>query len=261
MPVDPRTQNSERSSTHVPSAPGCTILVIEDDPAVARLVGDVLSAARHRILYAANGTEAQAQIDRWRPELIILDLMLPDDDALVLCCTMREHTAVPMIVCADTRRPGAAFLALKLGADDVVVRPIEPAGLVARVEALLRQPPRRDTELEVQPAELGQLRIDDRRRRALLAGAVLQLTPTEFKLLAVLAGSPDTVVARDALAERVWGGPEASAGRTIDVHIGRLRRKLQRGERGGGPRIVAVRGSGYKLMLDAIAGDLAAAAG
>ncbi len=260
MPVDPRIQNSERSSTRVPSALGCTILVVEDDPAVARLVGDVLSAARHRVLYAANNAEAQAQINRWRPDLVILDLMLPDDDALVLCCTIRERTGVPMIVCGDTRRPGAAFLALKLGADDVVVRPIEPSGLVARVEALLRQPPGRATKLEAQPAELGQLRIDDRRRLATLAGAVLQLTPIEFKLLTVLAGRPNTVVARGALAERVWGGPEASAGRTIDVHIGRLRRKLQPGERGGGPRIVAVRGSGYKLMLDAIAGDLAAAA-
>jgi DNA-binding response OmpR family regulator len=258
MPVDPLIQNSERPSTRVPTALGCTILVVEDDPAVARLVGDVLSAARHRVLYAANGTEAQAQIERWRPELIILDLMLPDDDALVLCCTMRERTAVPMIVCGDTRRPGAAFLALKLGADDVIVRPIDPDRLVARVEALLGRPPRRDAQLEAQPFELGQLRIDYGRRRATLAGAVLQLTPIEFKLLTVLARRPNAVVARGALAEHVWGGPEASAGRTIDVHIGRLRRKLQRG---GGPRIAAVRGSGYKLILDPIAGDPAAVAG
>jgi DNA-binding response OmpR family regulator len=260
MPVDPLVQNSERSPTRVPSAPACTILVVEDDPAVARLVGDVLSAARHQVLYAANASEAQALIERSRPHLIILDLMLPDDDALVLCCAMREWTTVPMIVCGDTRRPGAAFLALKLGADDVVVRPIEPSGLVARVEALLRRPPPRDVEREARPVELGQLRIDNRRRRVTLAGALLQLTPTEFKLLSVLAGRPNVVVARDALAERVWGGPEASSGRTIDVHVGRLRRKLRPGERVG-PRIVAVRGSGYKLVLDGMSGDLAAAAG
>jgi DNA-binding response OmpR family regulator len=260
MPVDPLVQNSERSPTRVPTAPGCTILVVEDDPAVARLVGDVLSAARHQVLYAANASEAQALIERSRPHLIILDLMLPDDDALVLCCTMRERTTVPMIVCGDTRRPGAAFLALKLGADDVVVRPIEPSGLVARVEALLRKPPRREAERAARPFELGQLHIDNRRRHATLAGAVLQLTPTEFKLLTVLAGRPNAVVARGALAERVWGGPEASRGRTIDVHVGRLRRKLRLSERGG-PRIVAVRGSGYKLVLDGIVGDLVAAAG
>jgi DNA-binding response OmpR family regulator len=231
------------------------ILVVEDDPASARSLVDALELADYRVWHAADGQEARSLVERVHPDIILQDLMLPDVDGLVLCTILKGMVEVPIIICSASMRRSDPFLSLKLGADDYVRKPFDMQDLLARIEAVLRRaPPRpggvpppqppRQSELRV-----GELTIQPARRRSTLAGEPLSLTPTEFRLLSVLAAHPESVLTRDRLAQEVWGYADASNGRTIDVHIRRLRVKLARA-RVPGPSIVSVRGMGYRLTLD-----------
>jgi DNA-binding response OmpR family regulator len=231
-----------------------SILVVEDDPALARMLVDALEGAEYRVWHATTGQEARASMDRARPDLILLDLMLPDIDGLVLCCLLKAMAEVPIIICSATVRRSDPVLALKLGADDFVRKPFELDYLLARIEAVLRRapprkggaalPPQRQSELRV-----GELVVEPSQRRTTLAGDVVSLTPTEFRLLSVLAAHPDSVLTRDRLAQEVWGYADASNGRTIDVHVRRLRVKLGSGHVRA-PSIVSVRGMGYRITND-----------
>jgi DNA-binding response OmpR family regulator len=231
-----------------------SVLVVEDDPDVARTLVDGLEYADYRVWHAVDGHEAREHIERARPDLILLDLMLPDIDGLVLCSLLKSIADVPIVVCSGTARRSDPVLSLKLGADDFVRKPFELDDLLARIEAVLRRapprasgaplPPPRSTELHV-----GELTVEPARRRALLAGEALGLTPTEFRLLTVLAVHSETVLTRDQLAQEVWGYADASNGRTIDVHVRRLRVKLASGSVPA-PSIVSVRGMGYRLTAD-----------
>ena len=229
-----------------------SILVIEDDPGVARALIDALELAEYRVWHAADGQDARGQIERARPDLIMLDLMLPDIDGLVLCSMLKSIADVPTIICSASSRRSDPVLALKLGADDFVKKPFDLDDLLARIEAVLRRapphadglPPPRATELRV-----GELLVEPARRRALLGGEPMTLTPTEFRLLTVLAAQPEQILSRDHLAQEVWGYADASNGRTIDVHIRRLRLKLATG-RAPGPAIISARGMGYRLTAE-----------
>lgn len=233
-----------------------SILVVEDDPVLAHTLVDVLELSGYRVWHAADGQEARIYIERARPDLILLDLVLPDIDGLVFCSLLKGIVDVPIIVCSGSSRRSDPVLALKLGADDFVRKPFEVEALLARIEAVLRRappradgttplpPPPRQTELRV-----GDLLIEPARRRATLAGEVVPLTPTEFRLLTVLVAHPESVLTRDWLAREVWGYADASNGRTIDVHVRRLRIKLSHG-RVHGPSIVSVRGMGYRITAD-----------
>jgi DNA-binding response OmpR family regulator len=211
-----------------------TILVVEDDAAVARTLIDALDLAGYRVWHAINGADARAQIGQVRPDMILLDLILPDVDGLVLCYTLKATANVPIVICSATNRRRDPILALKLGADDFVRKPFELDDLLARVEAVLRRSPR------------GELLVEPARHRVQVGDHLLNLTPTEFRLITVLAAHPEQILSRDDLAQEVWGYSDASHGRTIDVHVRRLRVKLQRPALPG-PTIVSVRRSGYKL--------------
>jgi two-component system response regulator MtrA len=232
------------------------ILVVEDDQESAQTLTEVLESAGYRAQQAQTGAEARALLDQVQPRLIVLDLILPDVDGLVLCTMLRAQAPVPIVVCSATGRRRDAFLSLKLGADDFVAKPFNADDLLARIEAVLRRapvpwaatppaPPAPPTELRV-----GSLVIETARRRARLGNQVMPLTPTEYRLLGALAGRPDVVLSRDELARQVWGYPDAGSGRTIDVHVRRLRVKLARSQMPG-PSIVSVRGYGYKLAANA----------
>ena len=227
-----------------------TILVVEDDPAVARVLIDTLELADYRVWHAANGQEARAALERAQPDLILLDLMLPDVDGLVLCSLLKSIASVPIVICSASGRRADPVLGLKLGADDFVHKPFELDDLLARIEVVLRRQPPRPNKAAPLPrsAELrvGELVVEPPRRRALLGGEILPLTPTEFRLITVLAAHAENVIARDQLAQEVWGYADASNGRTIDVHIRRLRLKLGHGQVPA-PAIISVRGTGYKL--------------
>jgi DNA-binding response OmpR family regulator len=241
-------QNSNRSQN-------TTILVVEDDPATSMTMADLLESSGYRVRHAATGAEARAMLHEETPDLIILDLMLPDADGLVLCADIKSRMEVPIIICSASNETRDRVLGLKLGADDFVSKPFDIGELEARIEAVLR---RTGTSHPVEPAQparateqqrIGDLLIDHNRRRVTMANRPLQLTPTEYRLLRTLAAHADDVVTREELAQQVWGYQDASSGRTIDVHIRRLRAKLGTGP--NTPAIVSVRGFGYKLISDA----------
>jgi DNA-binding response OmpR family regulator len=228
-----------------------TILVVEDDPAMARTLIEALELADYRVWHAVNGADARSKAELARPDLILLDLILPDVDGLVLCYTLKAQSSnVPIVICSGTNRRRDPILALKLGADDFIRKPFELDDLLARIEAVLRRAPPQETARR-QPPELqvGELVIEPARHRARVGSAPLALTPTEFRLLTVLAGRPDEVLSRDHLAQEVWGYADPSHTRTIDVHVRRLRAKLAHVEGPAAPTIVSVRGAGYRLSL------------
>jgi DNA-binding response OmpR family regulator len=227
-----------------------TVLLVEDDPAVAYMLTDVLESTGYQVRVASTGGAARGMVEQLRPSLIILDLILPDEDGLVLCSVLKNMAGVPILICSGTLRRRDAFLSLKLGADDFIAKPFDVYDLLARVEVLLRRAAQHqagDVSSARGPLRIGDLVIDHSLHQVTLAGSVLQLTPTEYRLLTVLAARPDQVVPRDALARLVWGDPDTGTSRTIDVHIGRLRVKL--GMAGPtAPQIISVRGFGYKIV-------------
>jgi DNA-binding response OmpR family regulator len=230
------------------------ILVVEDDPAMARTLVDALELGGYRVWHAADGQEARAHLDRARPDLILLDLMLPDIDGLVLCSMLKATAEVPIIICSASARRSDPVLSLKLGADDFVRKPFELDDLLARIEAILRRSPPKSVGSSLPPPRthelrVGELVVEPPRRRSTLAGESLMLTPTEFRLLTALMTHAGSVLTRDTLAQEVWGYADASNGRTIDVHVRRLRVKLSQG-RVAGPAIVSVRGMGYRITVD-----------
>jgi len=232
--------------------PRATILIVEDDAAIAQMVVELLEADGYRVWSADSGRAAKAKVEEIRPDLVILDLVLPDVDGLVLCTDLKAQYDLPIIICSATTRKRDAILGLRLGADDFVAKPFDAYDLEARVEAVLRRAAQRRESLPSQEPDhyrIGDLVVDRYRRRVTLGGEELQLTPTEYRLLSALASRPDDVLTRDELAQLVWGYQDASNGRAIDVHIRRLRVKLDSGVVPP-PLIISVRGFGYKLARE-----------
>ena len=226
------------------------ILLVEDDAATAFMLTDVLESTGYDVATAGTGAAARAHVEAHRPDLIILDLVLPDEDGLVLCSVLKNMTGVPVLICSGTQRRRDAFLSLKLGADDFIAKPFDVYDLLARVEVLLRRSAQHhvaEPSSQRGPIRIGDLQIDHALHQVTLGSTVLQLTPTEYRLLTVLAARPDQVVPRESLAKLVWGDPDTGTSRTIDVHIGRLRVKLSQASRTA-PQIISVRGFGYKIV-------------
>lgn len=227
------------------------ILVVEDEASTASMLSQLLESSGYQVAVADSGSQAKALVDEFRPDLVILDLMLPDMDGLVLCSELRSQAQrdIPIIVCSGTSRRRDAILALRLGADDFVQKPFDIYDLEARIEAVLRRAHQQAQQHAAEPDHyrVGELTIDRSRRHVTLGGEELQLTPTEYRLLFTLASRPDEVFSRDELAQRVWGYRDASSGRAIDVHIRRLRVKLD-SAKVPPPPIISVRGFGYKLV-------------
>jgi two-component system response regulator MtrA len=225
-------------------------LLVEDDASTAFMLTDLLEAAGYTVSVAGTGAAARSKVESNTPDLIILDLVLPDEDGLVLCSVLKNMAGVPILICSGTQRRRDAFLSLKLGADDFIAKPFDVYDLLARVEVLLRRAAQHqayDPAAQRSPIRIGDLVIDHALHQVTLGETVLQLTPTEYRLLTVLAARPDRVVPRDALAKLVWGDPDTGTSRTIDVHIGRLRVKLSQAGRNA-PQIISVRGFGYKIV-------------
>jgi two-component system response regulator MtrA len=229
--------------------PRATILLVEDDSAIASVLKDSLESSGYRMWIAEDGAQAKAMMGETHPDLVLLDLMLPDVDGLVLCADLKTQADVPIIICSATARKRDAILGLRLGADDFIAKPFDLYDLEARIEAVLRRAAQRKS---VEPGpepdhyRVGELVVDRFRRRVTLGGEELQLTPTEYRLLTALASRPDEVLTRDELAQLVWGYQDASSGRAIDVHIRRLRVKLDSAAVPP-PPIISVRGFGYKI--------------
>jgi two-component system response regulator ResD len=225
-----------------------TVLVVDDEPTIVEVLGTYLERAGFEVERAMDGLEALRLTELHRPDLVVLDLMLPGLDGFEVLRRLRERPGKPVAVIMLTARGEESdrLVGLRHGADDYVVKPFSPAELVARVEAVLRRvspPPEED---DAPPIERGPLRIEPAGRRVFLDGAELGLTMREFDLLAYLAARPGRVFSRDQLMEAVWESPFFTDTSTVTVHIRRLRVKL--GDDPAEPRFIeTVWGVGYRF--------------
>jgi DNA-binding response OmpR family regulator len=217
------------------------ILVVDDEPGLARALAINLRAHGYAVEAVGTGRDALSAASDEPPDLVVLDLGLPDLDGFELCRRLRGSADVPILILTARDEEADRVIGLELGADDYVTKPFSPRELVARVRAVLRraEPLPADAEL----LELGELRIDFRSRTVTIAGSPVELRTLEFELLAELSRNAGHVVTRDRLLDRVWGVPFAGGTRTVDVHVAQLRKKL------GRPGLIqTVRGVGYRLL-------------
>ncbi|MGA3031097.1 MAG: response regulator transcription factor [Candidatus Limnocylindrales bacterium] len=219
-----------------------TVLIVDDERNIVELVRLYLEKEGYNVVAASDGEQALVQYERSDPDLVVLDLMLPKMDGFEVCRELRRRGDVPILMLTARSEDVDAIVGLELGADDYVTKPFNPRALVARVKAILR---RTDvTAKGGRPIQLGNLRIDPRRREASVGERSLDLRAREFDLLAALARDPGVVLSRDALLEGVWGTDFPGETRTVDVHVAEVRKKL--GD--DGPQVETVRGIGYRLV-------------
>jgi len=222
-----------------------SVLVIEDDQRIREVLAKALTESGHAVRTEGRGTDALGAVIDWKPDVVVLDLGLPDIDGSDVLRMLRSVSAVPVIVATARDDEAEVIRVLDAGADDYVIKPYSASQLDARIRAVLR---RASAAVGGTSGELviGGLTVDVDRRRAALDGQTLDLSRLEFDLLAHLARrSPEVVTRRELLAE-VWRQPHGGGDKTIDVHLSWLRRKL--GESAGAPRYLhTVRGVGIKL--------------
>ena len=226
-----------------------TVLVVDDEPKIAQLARDYLEHAGFAVRLAGDGNAALAAVRRDRPDLVVLDLGLPGLDGLDVTRAIRRDSNVPVIMLTARDDELDKVLGLELGADDYLTKPFSPRELVARVRAVLR---RVDAAAEPVAGELvrtGDLTLDLPRMRAELAGRSIDLTPTEFALLAALARQPGRIFTRSQLLDAVHGVAFESYERAIDTHIKNLRRKLEPDPRRP-THVLTVYGVGYRYADD-----------
>jgi DNA-binding response OmpR family regulator len=217
------------------------VLVVEDDPVINQAVSDRLVAEGYVVVRAYDGPGAVAAYGEHRPDLVVLDVMLPGYDGHEVCRRIQADRPVPVLMLTARAEEADVLVGLGVGADDYLTKPFRMRELVARVGALLRRVERAGELLGRRALELGDLRVDGAARRVWRDGDEVRLTPTEFDLLVCLASAPGTVVSREKLLAEVWDWPDAAGTRTVDSHVKGLRAKL------GGDLIRTVHGVGYAL--------------
>jgi two-component system, OmpR family, response regulator MtrA len=216
------------------------ILVIDDDNALREMVGIVLSAAGFTPEYCPDGDQALAKFKTFEPDLVLLDVMLPGKDGIAVCREIRNIAGTPIIMLTAKTETTDIVLGLEAGADDYIVKPFEPSVLTARIKARLR--PISSLEDSV---SIGPLTLDVVGHQVLKNGKQISLTPLEFNLLLTLAQKPKQVFTREMLLEKVWGYHYKADTRLVNVHVQRLRSKIE--EDPDNPKIVTtVRGIGYR---------------
>ena len=221
-----------------------SILVVDDDPAMLDIMSDLLRQAGHDVRSAGSAGEARALVRQRWPDLIVLDLILPDADGLVLCQALRERTDAPIVVVSGTQRKNDRLIALRVGADDFIGKPFDLDEFKARVDARLRGRPK--AEAPAPGAAQGVYGLDPRRQAVRVGDEVVRLTPTEYRVLETLASRPGELVRHEEIAESVWGRRIEELGRAVDTQARRLRKKLAGRPRA--PRIVKRHGHGYVLV-------------
>jgi two-component system, OmpR family, alkaline phosphatase synthesis response regulator PhoP len=225
-----------------------TILVVEDEMNIARLVRDYLEHAGFEVIVTGDGDSALASVRGSRPDLMVLDLGLPGRDGLDVAREIRRTSNVPIVMLTARGDEADRVAGLELGADDYVVKPFSPKELVARVRALLRRSnAATDTGAEV--LRVADVEVDVPRMRVSVGGRPVDVTPTEFELLATLARQPGRVFTRGQLLDAIHGISIESYERAIDAHVKNLRRKIE--PEPGRPRyLLTVRGVGYRFTDD-----------
>lgn len=216
------------------------ILVVEDEPKLASLLADYLRASSFEPHCLEDGTEVVPWVRQHRPELILLDLMLPGRDGMEICTDIRTFSTVPIIMVTARIEEIDRLLGLEIGADDYICKPFSPREVIARVRAVLRRTQAGQT------FETGGIVLDEHRWRASLGGRDLELTAVEFKLLQFLMANPGRIYRRQQLMDKIYPDERIVSERTIDSHIKKLRRKIESANPGAS-LIHAVYSVGYKF--------------
>jgi DNA-binding response OmpR family regulator len=230
-----------------------TVLIVDDEERLRDLLHTYLSQAGFTVLLAADGSGALALAQQHRPDVVVLDLMLPGIDGLEVCRQLRRFSDAYVLMLTARAEEIDRVVGLEVGADDYLTKPFSPRELVARVRAMLRRPRGGASQAAPAPAlpaiTLGPLRIDDAHHEVTLDGAPINLTTTEYGLLSALAAHPGRICTRARLLEQVWGNDYFGDDHVVDVHIANLRKKL--GEDSAQMRLIeTVRGVGYRLRAE-----------
>ena len=223
------------------------VMIVEDDQDIATLVADVLGEEGYATEVVTDSRQALEIFERVKPDVVTLDVMMPSLDGISLCLELRRNSDVPILFISARKDPPDRVVGLRIGADDYMSKPFDTDELVARIEALLRRSRMSKDANGAQQIRFGRFVIDLGSVQAVAGEEQVQLTPTEFKLLRTLAGDPAHVFTRDDLLTGVWGYEPGSDTRLVDVHVGRLRKKLE-DAKVIEVQIETARGFGYRLV-------------
>jgi two-component system, OmpR family, response regulator BaeR len=222
-------------------------MIVEDEQKISSLLQDYLEKAEFRATVVSRGDQAVSQVKKKSPDLLLLDIMLPGMDGMAVCREVRKFSDLPVIMITAKAEEIDRLLGLELGADDYICKPFSPREVVARVKAVLR---RTRAEPRGTTKAAGPLALDEETHQVRINNAMLQLTPSEFRLLQVFMTQPGRVFSRDELLSRVQGYDCEGYDRTIDSHIKNLRKKIM-GKLPDHELIVTVYGVGYTLNIEA----------
>src|SRR5215471_12351021 len=227
---------------------GARVLVVDDEPGILRAVQTNLGRHDFRVDVASTGSDALEAYSRWRPDLVLLDLGLPDMDGLDVLRSIRERASTPVVVLSARETERDKVTALNLGADDYLTKPFGVNELLARVRVALRHVahPAAGTE---PIARFGELELDMERRIVTVGGTEVHLTPTEWDLIKLFAAHPDKVLTDRMITDAVWGASYRAQAHSLHVYVARLRKKLEAGP-GARRHIVTEPGVGYRLLSD-----------
>ena len=225
-----------------------TILVVDDEPTVRETLAENLQREGYRVVTASDGREALARFRSERPDLVILDVMLPELSGVEVCRIIRAESAVPILMLTAKDAEIDTVVGLEVGADDYVTKPYRLRELVARMRAVLRRAPAEVDAVAAEPGDelaVGDVRLDPSRHEVVIRGEEVSLPLKEFELLWLLLDHAGRVLTRDTLIDRIWGHDYVGDTKTLDVHIKRLRSKVET-DPANPTRIVTIRGLGYK---------------
>jgi two-component system response regulator RegX3 len=223
------------------------VLIVEDEESFVEALTIGLRREGFRTQVARDGVQALAQFDLVQPDLVLLDVMLPKMSGIDVCRQLRTRTKVPIIMVTAKGAEIDTVVGLEVGADDYVTKPYRMRELVARMRAVMRRIPNSatDDDARVPTIEIGDVRVDTERHEVTIRGELTPLPLKEFELLALLLANAGRVLTRDTLIDRVWGSDYVGDTKTLDVHIKRLRGRVE-SDPGNPNRIVTIRGLGYK---------------
>lgn len=225
------------------------ILIVDDEKSIIELLTMSLEREGFEVFSASNGEKAIELTSSKNPDLIVLDIMLPDIDGFEICKKLREVVNIPIIMLTARTEDVDKVVGLEIGADDYITKPFNPRVLIARIKAVLRrtkEKPKESTGDAQAVIKAGDLKIDCSRYLVTRSGKQIKLTPKEFAILSLLAKKPDQIFTRQVILEQVWGYDYYGDSRTVDVHLQRLRKKIEKNP--AKPKIIeTVRGVGYRI--------------
>ena len=233
-----------------------TVLVVEDEEAFVEALSLGLAREGFRVQVARDGAEALERFDAIRPDVVLLDVMLPVVSGVEVCRQLRKRSSVPIIMVTAKGSEIDTVVGLEVGADDYVTKPYRVRELVARMRAVMRRAEHRDDDLTTEAMVVGDVTLDPEKHEVRIRGQVTPMPLKEFELLHVLLANAGRVMTREQLIDRVWGSDYVGDTKTLDVHVKRLRAKVET-DPSRPERIVTIRGLGYKY--DRVAGPVGAA--